>query len=219
MAIKIGVDNTVKVFRPGGKHFTLQELNDEVGGLVEPQKVGPIWLMYNENKAELHNEIATLFFDTDLYGAVLVIPPQELPAEWEAMDDADYKYQAEDVDNGFLLSLQNVIKSHRIFGLTTKDDNLDRIKDFFQGQEEWLYTPPEAAEVDENTISFYQQVYDYISKHPDMFRKNILVSDPTLVIKLEQPGLKKKMIESMIEYFVSVEEFEKCAFLQNELKY
>jgi hypothetical protein len=160
-----------------------------------------------------------VIFDTDLYGSVLIVPPQELPAEWEAMDEADYKYRAEDVDNGFLLSLQNMLKSHRIFGNSDKEGNIERMRGFLQPQEEWTYTPPEQDEVDENTVSFYIQVYNYISKHPEMFRKNILVSDSTMIVKLEQPGLKRKMIEQMIEYFVSVEEYEKCAFLQSALEY
>lgn len=216
MAIKIETNNIVRVFRPVGKAFTLQEINDEVGGLVEPQKVGPLWLMYDEEQSGEVNRIATMFFDSTLRGTVLVIPPQELPAEWEAMDETDYRYQASDVDTGFLLALQKAMAATNAFGSgSILGDGISR---FMSAQEEWVYTPPDTDELDENTIDFYNQVYDYISKNPDMFKKNFLFSESTMVVKIEQEQEKKKMIQQMIDYYISTEEYEKCRFLRDALE-
>jgi len=221
MAVKIEDDSIVKVFHPIGKTFTLDELNQQVDGFVEPVKIGPVWVMYDEkgNKKEKPlNKVASLFFDLAMYGTVLVIPPQELPAEWDAMDEKDYNYRAEDVDSGVLLSLQTVLLNHRVFGGTTSSDNIERLASKMQPQEEWTYKPPSKDDLDENTIDFYNQVYDYISQHPEMFQRNILLSEPSLLIKLEDATDRSRMVQQMIDYFLSVEEYEKCAFLQKTIE-
>lgn len=221
MAVKIEDDSIVKVFHPSGSKFTLDELNHQVDGFVEPVKVGPIWLMYDENgkaKGKEFNSVASLFFDVALYGTVLIIPPQELPAEWDAMDDKDYQYRPEDVDSGVLLSLQTALAHHRVFGSSPSDEHYGRIASKILPKEEWTYRPPEKDEIDENTIDFYGQVYEYISTNPEMFQRNILLDEPGLLIKLEDASDKSRMVQQMIDYYLSVEEYEKCAFLQKAIE-
>jgi hypothetical protein len=221
MAVKIEDDSIVKVFHPVSSKFTLEELNRQVDGFVEPTKIGPIWLMYDEkgkDKGKEFNSVASLFFDVALYGTVLIIPPQELPADWDAMDEKDYNYRPEDVDSGVLLSLQTALAHHRVFGSEASDEHFERLSAKIIPQEEWTYRPPEKDEIDENTIDFYGQVYDYISAHPEMFQRNILLNEPGLLIKLEDSTDKSRMVKQMIDYYLSVEEYEKCAFLQKAIE-
>jgi hypothetical protein len=219
MAIKISTDCIVRMIRPTTHKFNLEELNDHVNGFVEPLKMGPVWIMYHEKAKELGeplNQVASFFFNIPMYGTVLVLPPQQFPSDWDVMDPEDYRYTADDIDNGFLLSLQTALVHNRVFG-STGNDNIDKLHSRFLPVEEWTYKPVD-REIDENTSDFYRQVYDYIEKNPQDFKRNVLLSESQLLVKLESPEDKVKMINQMIDYFVSQEEYEKCTTLQNLLQ-
>jgi hypothetical protein len=209
MAVKIGTDNIVKMFRPRGYKFTLDELNETVDGFIEPLKIGPLWVMYDEEakeKGQILNNLASTFFDVPIYGTVLVVPPHQLPGEWELMEPEDYRYTADDIDSGFLLSLQKVLNH------MTADELLSsRIA---ERTEEYLFAPPKAEELDANTIEFYNQSVDFIKKNPGLFKKNIIYQEPGIIIKIDNSD-KETLVNQMINYFVSVEEYEKCTIMKN----
>jgi hypothetical protein len=219
MAIKIDPESIVRVIRPTNHKFYLDELNDHVEGFIEPVKIGPVWVMYDEKAKEKNlpeNKVASFFFNVALYGTILIIPPQQLPEEWDIMDDEDRRYSSDDIDSGFLLSLQNALMHNRVFG-TPGTYNIENLKDRFTPQEEYTYTPPHKDFIDENTPDFYQQVYDFITANPEQFKKNILLSSGTLLIKIEKEEDKERMLNQMIEYFVQQEEYEKCVILKSVL--
>ena len=65
MAIKIDPDSIVRVIRPTNHKFFLDELNDHVKGFIEPIKIGPVWVMYDEKAKENglpENKVASFFF-------------------------------------------------------------------------------------------------------------------------------------------------------------
>lgn len=217
MAIKITSDSIVRVIRPESLKFNLDELNNHVEGFIEPLKIGPVWVMYSDTakkEGQPLNKVASFFFDVAIYGSVLVVPPHQLPADWDLMEPEDYRYTAADIDNGFLLSLQTALIHNRVFGLPSFDETRDKFASRFVPIEEWTYKPSTSDVIDENTADFYRQVYDYISRNPDKFKSNILFSGNDLIIKLEDPHDKEKIIKQMIEYFINVEEYEKCSVLQ-----
>jgi hypothetical protein len=221
MAIKLTSDSIVRVIRPESRKFNLDELNNHVEGFIEPLKIGPVWVMYSDTakkEGQPLNKVASFFFDVAIYGAVLVVPPHQLPADWDLMEPEDYKYTADDIDNGFLLSLQSALIHNRVFGAPGPDENLEKLISRFDPIEEWTYKPPVNDEIDENTADFYRQVYDYISRNPDKFKSNILLSENDLIIKLEDPQDKEKIIQQMIDYFVTVEEYEKCSILKQHIE-
>lgn len=218
MAVQIDSDSIVKVIQPSNdRKFSLEELNNLVEGFIEPLKIGPVWILYDEkakkNRTE-ENAVASFFFGLPLYGKVLVVPSQELPDSWDVLDEFDRKYTADDVNNGFLLSLQKSLIQYRVYGVPGHN-RLDNLKEAFQGQEEWMYQPPNKAELDENTADFYTQVYEYITKHPDMFKKNIILNKSDLIIKIESQVDRERMLNQMIEFFVEKEEYEKCSSLKS----
>jgi hypothetical protein len=221
MAIKIASDSIVRVIRPITHKFNLDELNDHVEGFIEPVKIGPVWVMYDEEgkiKNRELNKVASVFFGVPIYGTVLVVPPHQLPADWDIMEPEDYGYTSEDIDSGFLLSLQTVLTHNRVFGESSSEKNIDTFSSRFLPKEEWVYQPPIKAEIDENTLDFYQQVYSYITENPESFSKNIILSDDYMIIRVEDPQDKEQMIEQMIDYFVSQEEYEKCAKLKQAIE-
>jgi len=216
MAIKIGTDSIVRVVRPAGEKFNLNELNQLVEGFIEPTKIGPVWVMQDEDakrSGKPQNTVASFFFGVSVYGTILIVPPQQLPSDWEAIDDEELRYTADDVDNGFLLSLQKALIRNRVLGSSAH--TMEQFRESFRPQEEWTYRPPSQDAIDENTQDFYRKVYDYISNNPEMFQKNILLSDTDVLIKLNAAEDREKMINQMIDFFVSEEEYEKCAVLKS----
>lgn len=218
MALKIGLDNVVKIMRPVEKKFNLQELNNCVDGFIEPLKIGPIWVMYDEaakKRGEPVNDIASFFFQIAMYGTVLVVPPQQLPSDWGVLEDEDEQYTADEIDTGFLISLQNALMYNRVFG-NGKDP--EEFLSKFIPKEEWTYKPLVDGELDENTIDFYMQVYDYICRNPESFKENILLSESDVVVRLENDKDRELIINQMLEYFIKEEEYEKCVTLRQVMK-
>jgi hypothetical protein len=217
MAIKITADSIVRVFRPEGYKFTLDELNTQVNGFIEPLKIGPVWVMYSE-EAKTNNEplnnVASYFFDIAMYGTVIIVPPHHLPTDWDLMEPEDYRYTADDIDSGFLMSLQQALMHKRVFGESTSNSN-ERLFERLKAKEEWTYKPQsDDSQLDKNTIDFYEQVYEYISSNPDMIKKNILLSDDEIVVKIDSDEDKILMINQMIEYYITEEQYEKCSLLK-----
>jgi len=216
MALKIGLDNVVKIMRPEGRKFNLQDLNDSVDGFIEPFKIGPVWVMYDEEakkKGEPLNTIASFFFQVAMHGTVLVVPSQQLPSDWDVAEPEDYNFTPDEIDTGVLISLQNALMYNRVFGGTR--DPLDTFEKYLP-KEEWVYKP-EPENFDENTKDFYRQVYDYISKNPDSFKRNIIIDETSVTVRVETQEDREMIVNQMIEYFLETEEYEKCAVLKKVL--
>ena len=221
MAVKITTDSIVRMVRPTSYKFNLDELNNHVEGFIEPIKVGPLWVMYADKakqEGQPLNEVASFFFNVAIYGPVMVVPPQQLPLDWDIMDPEDYRYSADDVDNGFLLSLQKALIYNRVFGDSRGEENVEDFMTRLTPSEEWTYSPPVNDEVDEKTAEFYRQVYEYISKNPEQLKKNVLLAQDHVVVKLENSDDLNKTIKQMIDYFVRLEEYEKCSFLKRVIE-
>jgi len=221
MAIKLSVDKIVRSFRPeNGPVFTIDELNNKVGGWVEPFKVGPVWVMYQEGaqkKKEPINDLASFFFDMALYGEVIVVPPQQLPREWDLMEYEDQYITADMVDSGFMLSLQNALMLKKM-----RDENPGLIIDpaeYFNSQfnvrpkEEFVYEPPAGDSLDANTKEFLVRVYDYITKAPAQFSRGVLLEDTDVIIRASETD-KKTVLEMIKGICLEKEEYEKCAVIQ-----
>jgi hypothetical protein len=209
MAVKITTEAIVKMIRPEKQEFTLTELNDHVKGWIEPLKIGPVWVMYKEKAKESGeplNQVASFFFDTAFYGDVLVVPPQQMPEEWGTIDDEEKQYTSEQVDTGFLTSLQAALMINRFLGAP---GNNQSDQSFIK--EEWSYKPSD--EVDDSVTDFYEKTYESIIKiRKD--RDNVLFEDEEKIIKTKSTEDKVKTIKQMLDHFIRVEEYEKCAELQ-----
>lgn len=221
MAIKLSIDKIVRSFRPeNGPVFTIDELNNKVGGWVEPFKIGPVWVMYKEKskeKREPLNELASFFFEMALYGEVIVVPPQQLPREWDLMEYEDQFITADMVDSGFMLSLKNALMIKKM-----RDENPGLVIDpaeYFNSQfnarpkEEFVYEPTKDATLDENTIDFLGKVYEYIVKMPAQFNRGVLLEDSQVIIRANESD-KKTVLEMIKGIYLEKEEYEKCAVIQ-----
>lgn len=221
MALKITTENLVKIFLPhNGKVFTMDELNKEVGGWIDPFKVGPVWAMSRE-KAKGHglpiNALASGFFEIPLYGEVLIVPPQQLPSDWTDEDDHP-GISADMIDSGFLLSLQSSIAQLKMLEKNPLAGHIG-VKEFFlknfdtQPREEYTYEPPKPEDIDEVTEKFLSKVYEYIATHPLEFSKGVLLEDTLIRIRAEGKDLKQ-VLSIMTDMYLQTEEYEKCSVLK-----
>lgn len=208
MAIKITTDAIVRTVKPTFHQFSLDELNDHVEGWIEPTKIGPIWVMYKEKSkedGEPLNQVASFFFDVAMYGTVLVVPPQQMPAEWDIMDSSDHRYSADQVDSGFLSALQQALVYNRVIGSKSEEE----LRGF--AKEEWTYQPTD--DVDDNTKDFFKKAYDSIVSMNLTKENSILFEDDEIIVRTPSNTDRIKTIQQMIDFFVEEEEYEKCAKL------
>jgi hypothetical protein len=208
MAIKITADGIVRTVKPALQQFSLNELNDHVDGWIEPLKIGPIWIMYREEakeNGEPLNQIASLFFDVAMHGTVIVVPPQQMPPEWELMENADYRYSSDQVDSGFLSALHQALVLNRFIDKPTAEE----INDFMK--EEWQYQPSENIEDEDK--DFFRKIYNIIIEQNLKKDDTVLFEDDSIIVKTTRNDDRVKTIQQMIDYFVEEEEYEKCARL------
>jgi hypothetical protein len=221
MAIILSTEKIVRSFRPeNGTTFTIDELNDLVGGWIEPFKVGPVWVMQKEKSAKnsLYNELASMFFEVALYGEVLVVPPQQLPREWDLMEYEDQFITAEMVDNGMLISLQNALALKKL-QQENPSWNINPIEFFnsqfnFTPKEEYNYDPPtDEFQIDEGTAEFLEKVYNYITSAPLQFRNGVLLDESRVIVRTKKENLKT-VLQIIKGMYLESEQYEKCAALQ-----
>jgi hypothetical protein len=208
MAIKITSDAIVRTVKPALQQFSLNELNEHVDGWIEPFKIGPIWVMYREKakeNGEPLNQLASFFFDVAMHGTVIVVPPQQLPLEWELMEDKDYRYSSDQIDSGFLSALHQALVLNRFIDKPEADTLTSLMK------EEWSYQPSD--ETSDNEKDFFRKVYDTIIKQNLKKEDTVLFEDDDVIVKTETNEDRIKALQQMIDYFVEEEEYEKCAKL------
>ena len=208
MAIKISSDAIVRTVKPALQQFSLNELNDHVDGWIEPLKIGPIWVMYREKakeNGEPLNQLASFFFDVAMHGTVMIVPPQQMPPEWELMEDVDYRYSSDQVDSGFLSALHQALVLNRFIDKPTADELSSFMK------EEWSYQP--SNEIGEDEKNFFRKVYDTLVKQNLKKEDNVLFEDEDIIVKTKNNEERIKALQQMIDYFVEEEEYEKCAKL------
>ena len=212
MAVKIGTDNILRMVRPNSYKFTLDELNNGVNGFIEPVKMGPLWVMYSEEakiNGEPLNKVASFFFDVAIHGTVLVVPPHQLPSEWDLMEPEDYRYTADDIDGGFLRSIQQSLIYSRTFGLELEEDELKGT--FYNPVEKWNYKPNERSEITEDVIEFYNKSYEFIVKNS--IKDNVVLFEDGVEVTVSSEDMES-FINQLIEHYVNDEAYEKCAKLK-----
>lgn len=214
MAIKITAEGLVQTIQPFRSYYDLKDLEDTVGGMIEPVKIGPVWVIYSESsktKKELLNEVASFFFDVAMYGTVLVVPPQQLPLDWDIMDENDYKYTSEQVEEGFLISLQrSLIENMNMPILRTQNGNQ------FNYKEEFTYRPPNEYESDDlQTKEFYHQICEKPIDIIKLKTEGIILEEKNVIIRIKEHADKLKLFDQMIACYLETEDYEKCASLRN----
>ena len=206
MAVLITTEGIIKTIKPAKITFDIKELNSLIEGWIHPIKIGHVWVMHKEDSSESTiNEIASYVFNISLRGPVLVVPSQQLPLEWETMEEDDYHYTGDEIDLSFLVALQKT--------LSIMKDSQDLFLPVNQYKEHWLYDPS-ISNVDDKTKEFLDQIFPFVVSEIQKLKENILFEDDDTIIKVNTPNDLKKTIEQMIDMYIEDEKYEECALLQ-----
>lgn len=241
MAIKIdSFGNLNKVSPNTGDYFNVNMLERIVGGWPEPCKIGPIWLIKNEDIDKIfenYNQVASMFFQMPIYGDVMALTALELPPEWDLIDDMDRKYTVKEVDEGFLKSLSDLtLSTDNIFdndGNVISDvysmngflgDNNENVQDIF-GKEyklektEYFYNPdkpihPETSH--DNYTNFLKDAYNFIvDSSKEDFKEFVVYEDESNIVKVNKKDDQIKTIDQVMGLLLEEEDYEKCAVLRD----
>ena len=232
MAIKIDCEgNLTKVTPSDGMYFNIDMLERILGGWPEPSKIGPIWVIKNEDASkagENFNQLASMFFQVPIYGDVLSLSALELPPEWDLVDDLDKKYTIDEIDEGFLKSLSDLALTDYfndpLFDYKTNPfSSLDSSSydDFFP-KSEYFYNPnkPKHPETEEENFSnFLKDAYRHIvQSYEDGFKDFVVYEDKQNIVKVLKKDDRKLTINQVIDELIIDEEYEKCAILRDILQ-
>ena len=210
MAILITTESVVKTVSPKNRTFDINDLNNLVEGWINPVKIGPLWVMYKEDcEDQPLNQIASTVFQVPLRGTVLVVPVQQLPRDWDLMEQTDFDFSGEEVDLGFLVSLQRSLSENQVSGVIF-DPEFDDEKD------EWYYDP-EIAESQDSTEEFFVSIYPFFAEKVNYLDK-ILFEDELTLIRVDTLEEMSTVVRQMIDLFERREEYEKCARLKDILQ-
>jgi hypothetical protein len=134
------------------------------------------------------------------------------------MEPEDFKYTGEEVDLGFLLSIQNILNKFMKGSYNPTELSIfDSVPGIPIMKEEWLYDPT-VSKIDENTIDFYHKVYPFLIKEKSKLKDNIFFEDDFMIIRVKTIKDTLLAINQMIQIFIEEEEYEKCAQLQEIVK-
>lgn len=241
MAIKIdSFGNLSKVEPTGSDYFNVDMLERIVGGWPEPCKIGPIWLIKNEDTEKVfenYNQVASMFFQTPIYGDIMALSALELPPEWDLIDEVDKKYSVKDIDEGFLKSLSDLtLSTDNIFdnegnhidiesnstssGHWSYQEGDDYFgKGWLNQKNEYFYNPnkpkhPETSH--ENYTNFLRDAYNFIvDSSKDNFDEFIVFEDDANIVKVNKREDQVKTIDQIMKLFIDDEDYEKCAVLRD----
>ncbi len=201
MAVKITSESGIKKISPENCKFDIDEFDKHVNGWAEPFEIGNAWVVFSERKKNASvNQIATLMFGFPMYGDVLVVPPQQMPKEWDIKKTFDFS--VEDFDNSFLYSIE---------------ETLNFVRQFEDVKEEWIYTPG-AVEPNEDTTLLFLSAYEYLVNTDFSFLKeNILYEDEMIILISKSEKDTIHFLNQLLNYFVELEEYERCAIIKKKI--
>ena len=232
MAIKLDTSGKlVRVTPPEGSYFNVSMLENMVGGWPDPNKIGPIWIIKNddaEKTQDNYNEIASSYFQSPVYGDILSVSALELPPEWDLVDDLDKKFSVEELDAGFVKAIQDRALSNAFENPMDAFNSADPFVSLYNDRhfdeypkEEYFYNPfkpknPQTTH--DNYINFLKDSYEFIvDSAKDDFKDFIVYEDDINIVKVRGKENRVETINQVIDLFIEEEDYEKCAVLRDIL--
>jgi hypothetical protein len=226
MAVKIHTNGMMSFRKPlSAEKYSISELAIELETTEQHLRLldmGPFLLVVDDSKTEV-NSIASIFFRFKVSGTVLLVAGNECSDE-EFLTAENTKYLPDDVDAGIIKSIKDTCT---VYQMVMNNDN--GITESPATKSVYYYDPEknedELGDDEESfTEEFYQSAFTRIKQYSEISNDLklvdlVLLEDKDLIVKFP-PDAKKieTIIQKMINYFVSVEEYEKCKLLKNTLK-
>jgi hypothetical protein len=232
MAIFINEDKLTTIpsreFIKGKKEYSLRELEEFVGGSIEPIKIGPIWIIFNadlqKNIEYIHyeerpaiNTIITKLLKKNIYGQVIAISAHELPLDWDLLEGIESEYSATELDAGFIKFLEDIgITEHQNVDWTyNRTDHMYNVKKI-----EYTYDPKKSDEEIQNIgLDDFHQFLRDCSNHilNRKLSNDIIYEDDINIVKVK-PEDTKQTLTQILKILESDEEYEKCAVIAKIMK-
>lgn len=222
MAIKLHLNGSINYRKPlSDEKYDKNELALELHTVPENIRfldMGPFVLVVNEEEKTL-NSVASIYFRFKVNGDVLLIAGKEL-AESSFLTEENTKYEIEDVEAGVLKSIKDTIL---VYQMVMNNDPM-----IPEGKSVYYYDPERNDETPNETeraftIDFYKSAYETIKKFSEIdsnlkLADLVLLEDKDLIIKFP-PDINKieSIFKKIINYFISLEEYEKCEILKKTL--
>jgi hypothetical protein len=213
MAIKISVDGKISKILPGAnKYFSISAMEELVGGWPYPIKVGPVWVIQNEDlikTGQSINNLASRFFRTNIFGDVLTLSSHELPTDWDLLDDNDKKYTAEEIDAGFIKALTEMtIYEGYQYPINTPIVQAEKSPE----QIEYTYSPEKQKVFNDEFRDFLKNAFDHVVSNKKEF---VVYEDANNIVKVKGKKDQLKTLEQMLNIFVEEENYEAAAQLRD----
>jgi hypothetical protein len=222
MAIKLSKEGTVLKVTPHFKqYFDIASMEDAISGWPEPMKIGPIWVIQNENvlkSPDNLNDLASRFFHIPIYGDVLILSSHELPKEWDLIDDSDLMYTADEIDAGFVKSLSEMAIFENLYIPYNQPYEPDFINSAIlqkPQQVEYTYSPEKQVKNDDEFKEFLRNAYTYVISSAPEFKSFVVYEDELNIVKVNAKKDMLKTIDQMLAIFVEDESYEKAAKLRD----
>lgn len=233
MALRINHQGIVEKLSKGtNPHYTLEMLEEVVGGEIYPDKYGVRWFIFNKTENETlmedkFNLVATMFFNKDIYGDVMVVSAKELPLDWNLLTEDDEKYDIDEFDDIFLDDLKNMglvefredYENQRTMNGTININDLNNnINRDLYPKMEYIYNPHLS---EENESGDAQGFEDFLKESfPSIIetaknQKMIVFEDDYHLVKVVKKDHKIKTLEQLIDIFLEEEDYLKCAKLRD----
>jgi len=219
MATIIKSDGTTYKYEPLNKSFiTISEISKIINGLVEPLFAGEFWFFVCKNakrlKREKNKQVSELL-NIEIFGDVVVALDVELsPSFFVPKDFLDEKIKklGKDIDNEsfnniekYLIDEENEDYGDEDYGDEYEDNEIKsskKDKEDKTGQ----------AEIDQIMIMSYENLFEKGKSFTEIIKNFELYNDGEHIIDVHPNKDERiKFIENMLEYFLKLEEYEKCS--------
>lgn len=193
------------------KSFTIFDMMLLVGGPTTPHFNMGLWVFTNSNNMEKkinYNTIGSSALNMDIYGPVVVAFPSELESQFFLPSKESYE-SAIDYIKTFLeeSNLEN--------GLFY-EEGLDESEMVGDMDEESLLDGEDMSDIIQNTMDYlYAEIFEG-DNEPEMFEfDNAELNEIFANVDLSKSEVQVDILDSMLQYYTEMEEYEKCKMLSN----
>ena len=193
-----------------GKTFSLKEISEMIGGIVEPTFLNGWWIFmdrFSEKKECELNKKVTEILGVPIYGTCVFSEQKYLPKEFffpEEVINEMIKNIYDEIINQYYTSMNDLNNSS--MKNIENDEVLDKIN------QESIEDSSEYAEIMEKA---YTKLIEERSSYDELLDNFVIYESPLNTIVV--PDDKKErlvVIDKIIDYFIKQEEYRKCQKLQ-----
>lgn len=237
MAIKISTDGILDIIRPINNVFTEDEIAESLGtekDFVDIIDMGVFVIVVDVATNKSLNTVASLYFRFPVFGSIIAMNGHEIPASSPMVTKENTRYIPEEFEEGFLKSVKDVLETYKDVSNIEKYKEVTDIA-IESGERKsktvrkrrvkktvYYFDPDDptngvklSKEETDFIKEFYHFSYENLEKTKNV-EKTVLYETKDWQIKF-MPDKVEKTLTNMMNYFASLEEYERCAIIRDKL--